>query len=41
MTLAYGRGTFLVLREDPVYIFRVPAGALIRPAVKRKRKRAA
>jgi hypothetical protein len=24
LTLAYGRKTFLVLREDPVYIFRVP-----------------
>jgi len=26
LTLAYGRKTFLVLREDPVYQFRVPAG---------------
>ena len=27
LTLEYGRGTFLVLREDPVYIFRAAEGA--------------
>jgi hypothetical protein len=30
LTLEYGRGTFLVLREDPVYMFRPAAGTRLR-----------